>query len=337
MQMFTGFEYMLIAAANAYGLDRTTWDNRLDWAEDHKSQIIKESSALIEKAKEPILLFKTMRAINKVRKGRSTGFICSMDATASGIQILGTLAGCESSAKATNLIDTGDRQCAYEIAVTEMNKRLNLEVPLVRDDLKKPVMTYFYGSSEQPKMIFGEDTPELKAFYDMLKERFTGAYESMEDIKSCHNPEKMLNNWTLPDGHTAYVPVTSKVTKRIEVDEFDHKTFSHTAEVAEKPEFDVSLPANITHSIDGYVVREVIRRSKVAGFDVATIHDAFFASPNHLNEVRKFYRDIMVEIAESSLLQDILRQVTDNSDLTHTKLSNNLGSKIAEGCEYALS
>lgn len=335
MQFFTGFEYMQIGAANAFGLDRENWDTRLDWASDHKKQIMNESPALIEKAKEPILFYKHIKAIKQVVLGSKTRFIASVDATASGIQVLSALSGCHESAKATNLIDTGNRNCAYDIAANTMNKMLGGK--LTRNQLKKPVMTLFYGSTAEPKNIFGEDTPELEAFYKMLKSSFAGAYEAMEDIQSCHNPENMVNTWTLPDGHTAYVPVTDKVTKRIEVDELNHATFSHTAEIHAKPEYDVSLAANVTHSIDGYMVREVIRRASVAGFQVATIHDAFFASPNHLNEVRKFYRDVMVEIAESDLLQDILRQVTGNSRLTHTKLSDNLGQHIAEGCDYALS
>ena len=67
-----------------------------------------------------------------------------------------------------------------------------------------------------------------------------------------------------------------------------------------------------------------------------TIHDNFIASPNHMNKVRQNYVEILAEIADSNILQDILREVTQNFSLVYKKYSNDLGKSILES-EYALS
>tara|TARA_B110000459_G_C16424294_1_gene408878 strand:- start:491 stop:841 length:351 start_codon:yes stop_codon:yes gene_type:complete len=94
-----------------------------------------------------------------------------------------------------------------------------------------------------------------------------------------------------------------------------------------------SLCPNIIHSIDGYVAREMIRK---APFQLSHIHDCFVFSPDHLQEVAQLYREIMAEIARSSILQDILRQLTGDANLVITKYSNNLDEAILDS-SYMLS
>lgn len=69
-------------------------------------------------------------------------------------------------------------------------------------------------------------------------------------------------------------------------------------------------------------------------FDVVTIHDSFACHPNHMNHVRKHYRNILAELADSSVMQDILSQIHGVQG-TFKKLSNNLSSKIRNSA-YAL-
>ena len=88
--------------------------------------------------------------------------------------------------------------------------------------------------------------------------------------------------------------------------------------------------------IDSYICREMIRMAYKQGFDLLTIHDAFFASPNHMNEVRQNYLDILIRISKMDLLQSILREITKIPTLVHTKCSNDLHLKMVDA-EYALS
>lgn len=40
----------------------------------------------------------------------------------------------------------------------------------------------FYGSKAKPKEIFGEDTPELNAFYQAAQQVAPGAWELLQDL-----------------------------------------------------------------------------------------------------------------------------------------------------------
>lgn len=90
---------------------------------------------------------------------------------------------------------------------------------------------------------------------------------------------------------------------------------------------------NVIHSIDGYIAREMVRK---APFELAHIHDCFLFNPNHLQQVSALYREIMANIAKSDIFADILRQITGNSSLQITKLSNDLDQDILKS-SYMLS
>lgn len=259
MQQFTSEQYILIAIANHYGLDKINWDKRIEWT---KSNIdfhgIKEfESVFVTSAKEPMLFRKACQAYRDLIQNVKSGYLMMLDGTASGIQILSTLIGCKKSAFNTNLLG-GDRKCVYKMAANYMSNELGIEV--TGDDIKKPLMTTFYGSKAQPVALFGEGTPELQAFYNMLENELGGAIEVMNDIQSCWNPTTLAHTWTLPDGHTAYVPVMVAEDKKIEIDELEHRSFTHRAYINEPSQSGVSLAANVVHSIDGFIVREMYRR-----------------------------------------------------------------------------
>lgn len=325
MKYFSGIQYVYIAIANAFGLDKLVWEDRISWAQ---SKTIEELIELVPEASEPPLMLKAINALQDALEGIPTGYVMSLDATCSGLQIMGILAGCDKTATSVNVIGTGKRECVYQKTADTMG--------VTRDIIKKPLMTVFYGSTAKPKEIFGEGTDELKAFYNALETELPGAMECMMDIQGCWNPEALEYKWTLPDDHTVVMKVMTSVSKKIEVDELDHATFTYIAEVNAPVKKGLSLAANVTHSVDSYICREMIRKADTQGFELLTIHDAFFASPNHMNKVRQNYLDILIRISKMDLLQSILREITGVAELVHTKCSNDLHLKMVDA-EYALS
>ncbi len=87
--------------------------------------------------------------------------------------------------------------------------------------------------------------------------------------------------------------------------------------------------------IDAYVCRQMIRKAYDKGFRILTVHDAFFASPNRMNFVRQFYRQILADIADSNLLSDILSQIVGYK-VEFQKFSLGLGNDIRKA-NYHLS
>jgi hypothetical protein len=71
------------------------------------------------------------------------------------------------------------------------------------------------------------------------------------------------------------------------------------------------------------------------GFWLAPVHDCFFASPNHMNQVRENYVKIMAYIAQHNLVSDILSEIA-GYHVPYMKHSTQLHHHIT-GAEYALS
>lgn len=328
MQTFTGQQYLDIDIANCFGLDRLSWNERLFWVDNNRPDL----EDLAKQAKYPILFRKAVRALRSVNMGFSTNHIMGLDATASGLQIMGALSGCKSTCKAVNLIDTGKRQDVYTAMADHMAEITGKKIK--REKIKPVVMTVFYGSTMMPINAFGEGK-KLVAFYDTIREHLTGAYELMLLIQDHWNPRAKYYQWTLPDGHTARVPVTFVDQKNIEVDEHKHMRFEYRAEVVKSQPQGRSLAANIVHSIDGWVVREMVAAANRQGFWMAPIHDCFYASPNHMNKVRRNYIEIIASITRKHMIKDILKQISKRK-ITYRPRTKKLHKKILKS-DYALS
>lgn len=299
MKTFTGTEYLQIDIANCFGLDRLSWQDRIHWFNNNEPVLEQQD----KHAKSPILYRKAVRALRAAQQGIPVNHSMGLDATASGLQIMAVLSGCLETGKAVNLVNTGSREDVYQsIADTMVDHGCT---SITRDDVKKPVMTVFYGSKAQPKEVFGEGE-ELFVFYDALKEKLPGAFELMDILQAYWNPTAEYHSWMLPDGHKAHVPVTTVIDKQLEIDEADHLRVTYRSRILSPLDFSRSLAANIIHSIDGYVVREMVRKAKDQGFNMAPIHDCFYAHPNHMQRVRENYRDILYKISTTHLLKDIL-------------------------------
>ena len=82
----------------------------------------------------------------------------------------------------------------------------------------------------------------------------------MDHLLAAWQPYAELHEWTLPDGFHARVPVMNSVDFKVEVDELDHATFTHRIFENVGSETGLSIAANVIHSIDGMLVREMQRR-----------------------------------------------------------------------------
>ena len=71
-------------------------------------------------------------------------------------------------------------------------------------------------------------------------------------------------------------------------------------------------------------------------FEVVTIHDDYKCHPNNMNELRYHYREILAELADSTLLADLLSQLHGITGGKVTKLSTDL-SKYIRKSNYSLS
>lgn len=262
MQTFTGWQYLLIDAANAYGLDKLEFEPRISWAEN-ALPMLEQLYVTCPKKTLPLFVKATI-AIRKAQKGIPTGHLVGFDAVCSGMQIMSVLTGCEAGAKATGLIDKDRRPDAYTDVTKAMNSLLGITMAVDRDDAKSATMTSLYGSKAQPKNIFGDGTKELAAFYDAMNIVAPGPWQLLQALLASWQSHALSHSWTLPDGFEAKVKVMDKVETRIEVDELEHSSFTYEYRINRGLPLghakSKSNAANVVHSFDAYVLRSVHRR-----------------------------------------------------------------------------
>lgn len=218
MKTYTGFQYLFIDVAGQYGLDKLLFEDRIQWATDNLDIL----ESLVDTAETKPLYMKAVQAIRKAQKGIPTGHLVGLDACCSGVQVMSAITGCIAGATATGLIDPNVRADAYTQTTKVMNELLHdqgISVDVPRADAKQALMTSFYGSKAKPKEIFGEDTPELSAFYQAAMQVAPGAWDALQELLQSWQPYALYHSWKLPDGFDAKVKVVTTKEVRIEVDE----------------------------------------------------------------------------------------------------------------------
>ena len=309
-----GMFWLKVDIANHYGLDKLSFDERVAWV-DQNEQILEN---LCDQAEEPLLYNEAVKAYRAADAGEEIGHIVRLDATASGPQIMSVLARDEIGMRNLNVL--GDKRADLYTDIAKIMyentkdsaiwKEFNGDFAKIRKVVKKAIMTSYYNSEAKPKELFGEDTPELKAFYAALDEVTPGARKIQRIINDAWDKSKDSNVWTLPDGHTAYCPVTKVLESRLEIPEISAKiVYTHTVQRANDAE-KRSLCPNTVHSLDAWICRQVIKALDLQGIEVSPIHDSFGVHPNYCDELRKAYKGAIARLYRENILENILCEIT---------------------------
>lgn len=268
MQLFTPMQYLMIDVANNFGHDKLTWEERLSWFRENEDRL----DALQKEAENPALYYTGVNAYRQAQMGMTVHYPISLDATASGAQILAALVCCEKSALLCNVLDNGGQRMDLYTALFEIMQGSLEEaagddaiiVPgsnITRKQVKKAVMTALYGSKKEPKAAFG-DGPLLDLFYATMDAEAPGIWRLTEALLGLWDPKAYSNNWVLPDNFHVRVKVMDKIEHIVR---FADQELTIVEQINRPIERSLSLGANITHSIDGLVVREMGRR---CNFDI---------------------------------------------------------------------
>ncbi len=259
--------------------------------------------------------------------GKELACFVELDASASGYQMMSVLSGCVKTGKLCNL--TSEQKQDMYLSVLEAIEEEIGDTGYTRKDVKKGIMTAAYNSKAKPKELFGED---VDVFWSVLGSMVPGAMDVMHVINMCWNEKALEHCWTMPDGHEVRVKVVEPCELRIGIEELDGRRFTMRYNRNQPSANGRSLVPNVVHSVDAYVCREVIRRCV---FEVACIHDCWLMHPNNAAKVKQVYREILSEIASSSLLNDICSQITGRD--THLRIEDEgLADEILKS-NYALS
>lgn len=257
MQRFTGETYLKIDIANNFGLDKATWNERIEWFDKHENEL----AELLNRAAEPALFFAGVQAWQATKRGEATGYPISLDATSSGLQILAALTGDRKAAQLCNVVnvfkDNEPVRCdGYTVIYGAMLEVVGEASKITREKTKEAIMTALYGSEAVPKEVFGEGAL-LQVFKDTMQAMAPAAWELNEAFILMWDNEALINSWVLPDNFHVHVKVMDRVSETVH---FLNKGYDTFRTVNQAKEEGRSLGANTVHSIDGMIVREMVRR-----------------------------------------------------------------------------
>lgn len=258
---YSPVEYLKIDIASNYGnwdgkdLEKLNFEDRIAWFDQQESA--GKLVELIQTADEAPLYFAGLQAYRDMLDGKPIGYPISLDACSSGLQILAVLSNCEESAKRCGMVNTGRREDAYTSLFQDMKSEATFVLSADRKDLKQAIMTSLYGSIAEPRRLFGEGSPALKLFYHTLETKIPGAWSLNVALKSLWQPWAITHDWVMPDGFEVSMAVEDVMINSVQL--FGEPVEVFTKDFKGTPT-GLSLSPNIVHSIDGLIVREMVRR-----------------------------------------------------------------------------
>lgn len=312
MQSFTSLEYLKIDIASNFGLGKENWDTRIAWFDENEEHlaVIPTLTAsalkmhlLMKLAEEPALFYAGLQAYVKAKVGQDIGYPISLDATASGAQILSVLIGCKKSASLCNVVSTGNREDLYKNIFRTMRATLQEEAGNIsKDDIKQAIMTSLYGSEKEPKNVFGEGA-QLTCFYETMDKELPGIWALNSALLQLWQKTTYSHDWVLPDNFHSKNKVMGR---RTEYAQFFNSPVEVVTAVNAPQEKGRSMGANITHSIDGMIVREMSRRCT---YDGEKVKDLLFllaagsrAKPNRMRPQDDRLETILTHYARTGYL-----------------------------------
>lgn len=164
--------------------------------------------------------------------------------------------GDRAAAMLCGVLDTGNREDAYTRIYEAMVEYLGESSKISRNDVKDAIMTALYGSEAVPKQVFGEGEL-LEVFFAAMALMAPHVWELNQAFLALWNPDAVKYSWVLPDNFHVHTKVVDKVIEEVV---FDNANFKVVRKVNQPVKKGRSLGANITHSCDAYIVREIVRR-----------------------------------------------------------------------------
>lgn len=143
-------------------------------------------------------------------------------------------------------------------------------------------MPSFYGSKARPKEIFGEG-PLLEAFFHVMKTELPGIWYLNEALQGLWKPDALEHGWILPDNFHVHVKV---IDDQVETVNFLNRPYEVVSKVNSPTKEGRSISANVVHSIDGMVVREMMRRCNFDAERVKELHQMLYTGKAMTSEVK---------------------------------------------------
>lgn len=222
---------------------------------------------------------------------------------------MSALTGCIKGCEATGLINPNKRSDCYTEVTTVINQMLEADghatMRIPRTDAKQAVMTSGYGSEAKPIEIFGDF---VGYFRQATMDVAPGAFKLMPVLVKTWNKNALDHSWVMPDGFNVFIPVIKKDTVRLRIDELQGASVYFEYKENAPLDYAKANCANVIHSVDALVLRNMIRR---CSYDVNRVEQAsdlltmrILSQSKTSNEFKDAKLEKLVELAQKNVWID---------------------------------
>jgi len=341
--------WLAIHVATSKGFSKETFEGRVAWVEANLKEITLVATDPLgrgrmywtEEADEPWVYLAACREYWEcfIEKSKNvTHLPCGIDATASGLQILGALMGDESTCKLVNVVSTGKPSDLYQAIIDKTIRLIKDDRPrrrgiplekLSRSVAKAPTMTLAYGSTEWRRKNQVWDACNSKRGLDLgLKwEKVEYIAKKLDEAIALVLPgvtttlrwltetavaamkqdkTKLLVSWMTPTGsiiqQAYFVPKLARV-KTIALG-MTRYTKARDYENSDKPDHgkvESSTAANFVHSMDASLIQFAVNS---VTFPVSATHDCVYARAGEdMTRMAKEVREGFISVIEADPLK----------------------------------
>jgi DNA-directed RNA polymerase len=347
----TTHKWLSIHLATTRGFSKETFEGRQQWVKNHEREIILVATDPLgegrtfwtEEADEPwtyLAACKEYYDLFIAKTKTVTHIPCGLDATASGLQILGALMGDESTCDLVNVLPTKKPSDLYQVIIDKTiklakEKRGKYKIPydqLTRKVAKAPTMTLAYGSTpwrrkkQVQEACNSKRGLNLNLKWDQIEyvaERLDDAISfvlpgvtftlkwlqevavaSMDDHV---NPGKLIVKWTTPAGSEVHQCYFKSQYQRIRTVALGMTKFHKPRVLVDTQEPDLSkiessTAANFVHSLDASVF-QLAGRQFNGPFSYT--HDCFYAPAGEsLERLTQLVKSAFVDVVSGNTLDD---------------------------------
>ena len=292
---------------------------------------------------EAILLNKAATALDDFAADRKSTFMFGYDFTNSGLMMAGLSFHSKEMMKVANL---GNHKTVYD-SHTEFGKAYGLDLP--RKEVKKIHTALMHGGTNETLLKeiqsrLGEDSFTLNQVVEANEVAYGECVRNITSIAdwgtiAVGNRQSILR-WTMPDGfkassraHMEGVPVRCYAASARHKEGYTAYTVVSNMPLVEDrngfPVYDrhteldgVSYPvkvkkrglfANLTHSIDAYVLRCVVHELRANKRPFLLKHDDYIVPPGAQSVVKRAAQEVFDTLYEVNVYQTALEEIAEHS------------------------
>ena len=337
-------EWLAFQCATTYGLDKSTWEERLQWTKDNSFTITRVADDPIrnrsdwEGADEP---WQFLAACDEyyhcciMQDRNTTGLPVATDATCSGLQILAGLARDKETATLVNVLPSARPQDAYKVVaeVSKWNIPDRLRDIWDRKCVKRTVMTIPYNAKPFSNRTYIKDalleknieidkdelTQTVKAVRDAMAVKFPGPMSVMkwieDEVAKCLDRGMAQLGWVTPSGFIVDQRIMKKNIEVLDLKLLGRQRLFVATDDTNKPDrakHKAATAPNLIHSLDASLLHLSVQR-----FDspIALIHDSVLCRATDMSILSTLVRETYMELfAKQDYLTDFAQQINAESE-----------------------